>query len=341
MTGFPRLPDRGQFLSLLVRFRSAWVLAVLVLLLAVTTDSFWTEQNLQNVLRQIAVNLCLSVGMTLVVLSGGIDLSVGSTLALAGSVAAGLVKSGIRLERFNTLIEITPLGGILAGIGVGMLVGLCNGTAVTVFGLPPFVATLGMLGIARGLTLLWTGGNPIHDLGPTFSFLGNGRLDAIPGLGWLPMPIVVAGLLAAIVAVVADRTRFGRGLYAVGGNERAAALSGLPVAAIKRRAYLWCGALAGVAGVLLSARLNAATPDAGEGYELDAIAAVVIGGASLSGGRGTVGGTVLGCLLIGVLNVGLVLLDVSPYWQQVIKGLVILAAVALDRFTAGRAWASG
>ena len=143
-------------------------------------------------------------------------------------------------------------------------------------------------------------------------------------------------LVIAVVAVVADRTRFGRGLYAVGGNERAAALSGLPVAGIKRAAYLWCGGLAGVAGVLLASRLNAATPDAGIGYELDAIAAVVIGGASLSGGRGTVAGTVLGCLLIGVLNIGLVLLDVSPYWQQVIKGLVILAAVALDRATAGR-----
>ena len=332
-----RLVDRDRILALLVRFRSLWALGLLVLLLAFTTDSFWTEQNLQNVLRQIAVNLCLSVGMTLVVLSGGIDLSVGSTLALAGSVAAGLVKSGIRLERWNTLVEFTPAGAILAGIVVGMLVGLGNGTAVTVFGLPPFVATLGMLGIARGLTMLWTGGNPIHDLGAVFNFLGNGRLEVIPGLGWLPMPIVVAGLLAAVVAVVAGHTRFGRGLYAVGGNERAAALSGLPVAAIKRRAYLWCGALAGVAGVLLSARLDAATPDAGEGYELDAIAAVVIGGASLGGGRGTIGGTVVGCLLIGVLNVGLVLLEISPYWQQVIKGLVILAAVALDRFTAARA----
>ncbi len=329
-----RLVDRDRILALLVRFRSLWALGLLMLLLAFTTDSFWTEQNLQNVLRQIAVNLCLSVGMTLVVLAGGIDLSVGSTLALAGSIAAGLVKSGIRLERWNTLVEVTPAGAILAGIAVGMLVGLGNGTAVTVFGLPPFVATLGMLGIARGLTMLWTGGNPIHDLGPVFNFLGNGRLEVIPGLGWLPMPIVVAGLLAAVVAVVAGHTRFGRGLYAVGGNERAAALSGLPVAAIKRRAYLWCGALAGVAGVLLSARLDAATPDAGEGYELDAIAAVVIGGASLGGGRGTIGGTVLGCLLIGVLNVGLVLLEISPYWQQVIKGLVILAAVALDRFTA-------
>lgn len=332
-----RLIDRNIIVAFLVRFRSLWVLALLVLLLAVSTDSFWTAQNLQNVLRQIAVNLCLSVGMTLVVLVGGIDLSVGSTLALAGSVAAGLVKSGIRLERWNTLVEFTPAGAILAGIAVGMLVGLGNGTAVTVFGLPPFVATLGMLGIARGLTMLWTGGNPIHDLGPVFNFLGNGRFDTIPGLGWLPMPIVVAGLLAAVAAVVADRTRFGRGLYAVGGNERAAALSGLPVAAIKRRAYLWCGALAGMAGLLLSARLDAATPDAGEGYELDAIAAVVIGGASLSGGRGTIGGTVIGCLLIGVLNVGLVLLEISPYWQQVIKGLVILAAVALDRFSAARA----
>jgi ribose transport system permease protein len=233
--------------------------------------------------------------MTLVVLTGGIDLSVGSTLALAGAVAAGLATRGLPLERFNTLVEFTPAGAIVAGVATGLLVGLVNGVAVTTFRLPPFVATLGMLSIARGLTMLWTGGNPIHDLGPVFASVGNGRLAGVPTL------IVVAGVFAAIVAVIAGRTRF-----------------------------------AGVAGVLLTSRLNAATPDAGAGYELDAIAAVVIGGASLSGGRGTIAGTVLGCLLIGVLNIGLVLLDVSPYWQQVIKGLVILAAVAIDRATAGR-----
>jgi ribose transport system permease protein len=316
--------------ALVVRFRSVLALAVLVGFLSLATDSFWSERNLQNVLRQIAVNLCLSIGMTLVVLTGGIDLSVGSTLALAGAVTAGLATSGLRLERWNTLVEFTPAGAIVAGIATGLLVGLANGLAVTTFRLPPFVATLGMLSIARGLTMLWTGGNPIHDLGPVFAFLGNGRAAGVP------MLIVVAGLLAAVLAVLAGRTRFGRGLYAVGGNVRAATVSGLPVASITRGAYLWCGALAGVAGVLLTSRLNAATPDAGVGYELDAIAAVVIGGASLSGGRGTIAGTVLGCLLIGVLNVGLVLLDVSPYWQQVIKGLVILAAVALDRATSGR-----
>lgn len=329
--------SRPHPLRLAVQFRSVLALAVLVVFLSLATDSFWSEKNLQNVLRQISVNLCLSVGMTLVVLTGGIDLSVGSTLALAGAVAAGLATKGLRLERWDTLVEFTPVGAMLAGVATGLLVGLVNGVTVTAFRLPPFVATLGMLSIARGLTMLWTGGNPIHDLGPTFSFLGSGRLDAIPLLGWVPMPIVVAGTLAAVVAVVAGHTRFGRGLYAVGGNERAATVSGLPVASIVRGAYLWCGALAGVAGVLLASRLNAATPDAGMGYELDAIAAVVIGGASLGGGRGTIGGTVLGCLLIGVLNIGLVLLDVSPYWQQVIKGVVILAAVALDRATSRRA----
>jgi len=335
-TATPPSRTAGAWLvPLLVRFRSVFALAVLVVFLSLATESFWSEKNLQNVLRQISVNLCLSVGMTLVVLTGGIDLSVGSTLALAGAVAAGLAKSGLRLERFNTLVEFTPAGAILAGVATGLLVGFVNGVAVTTFRLPPFVATLGMLSIARGLTMLWTGGNPIHDLGPAFAFLGNGRLEAVPLLGWMPMLIVVAGAVAGLMAIVAGHTRFGRGLYAVGGNERAAAVSGLPVAAIKRGAYLWCGALAGVAGVLLTSRLNAATPDAGAGYELDAIAAVVIGGASLGGGRGSIAGTVLGCLLIGVLNIGLVLLDVSPYWQQVIKGLVILAAVAVDRATAG------
>ena len=332
--------NRENLLSLLVRFRSVWALVLLVLYLSLATDSFWSGQNLENVLRQISVNLCLAVGMTLVILSGGIDLSVGSTLALAGAVAAGLLKHGVPVERFNWLVEFTPLGAIVAGVAIGLLIGLCNGTAITFFGLPPFVATLGMLSVARGLTMLWTGGFPVTDLGATFAFFGSGHVNEIGWLHWvpfpIPMPIVVAGLLALALVVVTERTRFGRALYAIGGNERAAALSGLPVARIKLGAYLWCGAMAGVAGILNSARLNAATPDAGLGYELDSIAAVVIGGASLSGGRGTICGTVLGCLLIGVLNVGLVLLNVSPYWQQVIKGLVILAAVAVDRASGGK-----
>jgi ribose transport system permease protein len=291
----------------------------------VLSDNFLTPENGWNILRQISVNLCLSIGMTLIILSGGIDLSVGAILALAGAVAAGLLKHGIALSAFGMRLEFTPTGAIVAGVGVGAALGWFNGFAITRFSLPPFVATLGMFSIARGLTMLWTGGFPITGLGPEFGFLGTGAV-----LG-MPMPVWIMAALTAVFMVVAQRTRFGRHLYAVGGNERAALLTGLRVNRIKVAVYTLGGALSGVAGLIVTARLDSAQPNAGLGYELDSIAAVVIGGTSLSGGRGSVGGTVLGCLIIGVLNNGLFLLNVSPFWQQVIKGLVILLAVAIDK----------
>lgn len=303
------------------QLKSLVALVGLVLVLSFVTDSFWSFDNGANVLRQISVNLCLSIGMTLVILSAGIDLSVGSVLALAGVVAAGLLKQGIALPVLGVGLEFTPAGAVVAGVTVGLLCGGFNGLMITRFSLPPFVATLGMLSIARGLTMLWTGGHPITGLGDTFGFLGGSAMV------W-----IVAGLVAVFV-VVTNRTTFGRRLYAVGGNERAAELSGVNVRRVKTLAYTLCGGLAGMAGVLVAARLDSATPNAGVAYELDSIAAVVIGGASLSGGRGSVLGAVLGCLIIGVLNNGLVLLEVSPFWQQVIKGSVILAAVAVDRTT--------
>jgi ribose transport system permease protein len=305
--------------------QSLVALVVAVVALSIATDKFLTVDNGVNVLRQISVNLCLSIGMTMIILAGGIDLSVGSALALSGAIAAGLLKNGVDLPAFDAALQFTTLGAIVAGVGVGALLGAFNGLAITRFGLPPFVATLGMLSIARGLTMLWTGGHPITGLGAEFGDLGTGQ-----PLG-VPMPAWISGTLAIVFTVVTRRTRFGRHLYAVGGNERAAALSGLNVRRIKTLVYTLGGALAGVAGLLTSARLDSATPNAGVGYELDSIAAVVIGGTSLSGGRGSIFGTVLGCLIIGVLNNGLVLLEVSPFWQQVIKGFVILAAVTIDR----------
>jgi ribose transport system permease protein len=310
------------------RFRSLLALGLMVLALSVLSDRFLTPDNGWNILRQISVNLCLSIGMTLVILGGGIDLSVGAILGLAGAVSAGLLKNGLALPGTSLVLEFTVSGAILAGVVVGGAAGGFNGLAVTRFKLPPFVATLGMLSIARGLTMLWTGGFPITGLGAQFGYLGTGSL-----LG-MPLPVWVMLALTAVFVVVTQRTRFGRHLYAVGGNERAARLTGLNVARIKLAIYTLADALAGVAGLIVTARLDSAQPNAGLGYELDSIAAVVIGGTSLSGGRGSVAGTVLGCLIIGVLNNGLFLLNVSPFWQQVIKGGVILLAVALDKMNA-------
>jgi ribose transport system permease protein len=314
-----------KHLEQLKRFQSLLALALMVLALALTTDKFLTVDNSLNVLRQICANLCLSIGMTIIILSGGIDLSVGAVLAFAGAVAAGLLKNGFAIPGTNVFIEVTVSGAIFAGLLVGAALGWFNGFVITRFKLPPFVATLGMLSIARGLTMLWTGGFPITLLGDKFDFMGSGQLFGVP------MPVLISAALVAVFMIFMKRTRFGRNIYAVGGNERAATLSGLNVNRIKLMVYLLGGALSGVAGLLVTARLDSATPNAGMGYELDSIAAVVIGGTSLNGGRGTIMGTVLGCLIIGVLNNGLVLLEVSPFWQQVIKGLVILVAVAVDR----------
>ncbi len=315
----------NKYLEYLKRFQSLLALGLMVLALSLVTDKFCTVDNGLNVLRQICANLCLSIGMTIIILSGGIDLSVGAILALAGAVAAGLLKKGIAVPGTDWFIEVTTSGAILAGILVGTGLGWFNGFVITRFKLPPFVATLGMLSIARGLTMLWTGGFPITRLGDTFGYMGSGLLFGVP------MPVWISAALIAIFILLMKRTRFGRHVYAVGGNEKAATLSGLNVNRIKLLVYTLGGALCGVAGLLVTARLDSATPNAGLGYELDSIAAVVIGGTSLNGGRGTIMGTVLGCLIIGVLNNGLVLLEVSPFWQQVIKGLVILVAVAVDK----------
>ena len=307
------------------RFQSLLALAMMVIFLSWKEPNFLTVLNWQNILLQISVNLCLSIGMTLVILTGGIDLSVGAILGLAGAVAAGLLKNGLTLKFLGVQLQFTTFGSIVAGIVVGLGLGLFNGMAITRFRLPPFVATLGMLSVGRGLTMLWTNGFPITALGPTFGFIGAGFLFGVPMAVW------TSAFLVVLFYVLSVHTTLGRYIYAVGGSEKAAGFAGLNVNRVKICVYTLGGGLAAVGGLILTARLDAADPKAGLGYELDSIAAVVIGGTSLNGGRGTIMGTVLGCLIIGVLNNGLVLLEVSPFWQQVIKGVVILLAVAVDR----------
>lgn len=303
------------------------LIALMLMIVAMTilSDNFATKDNLFNVARQVSVNICISVGMTMVILTGGIDLSVGSILAFTGAVAAGLIKNGIEWQGGNLFIGFTLLGVILVAIAAGIILGSFNGWMVTRFNVPPFVATLAMLTIARGFTMLYTKGFPITQLGDNFNYLGTGWLLGIP------MPVWISVLVIILSSVFMSKTRTGRYIYAIGGNEKAALLSGVKVKKVKLLVYTMTGALSGIGGLLVTARLDSAQPNAGTGYELDSIAAVVIGGTSLSGGKGTIIGTVIGALIIGVLNNGLVLLNVSPFWQQVIKGLVILLAVIIDK----------
>ena len=315
----------NRYTSAIARFQSLIALFILCLVISLLTDKFLTVDNAWNVLRQISVNICIATGMTLVVLTAGIDLSVGSVLALSGAVAAGLLKEGLQFPGSNLFVGFTLLGTVLAGLIVGSALGLFNGWVITRFKVPPFVATLAMLTIARGLTFLWTKGFPISNLGPGFDYIGTGWFLGIP------LPVWISAFIVAIAVLLTRKTRLGRYIYAIGGNENAAKLSGISINKVKVAVYTIAGALAAVGGIIVTSRLDSAQPNAGGGYELDAIAAVVIGGTSLSGGKGSIMGTVLGAIIIGVLNNGLVLLNVSPFWQQVVKGSVILLAVVIDR----------
>jgi len=309
----------------LIRFQSLIALLLLCLALSIMSDKFLTVSNAWNVMRQISVNICISTGMTLIVLTAGIDLSVGSVLALCGAITAGLLRNGIEFPASNLFLGFTLLGAVIAGILTGSALGAFNGWAITKFKVPPFVATLAMLTIARGLTMLWTQGFPISGLGDTFLYFGTGWLLGIP------VPVWISGIIVLIAVLITNKTRLGRYIYAIGGNESASKLSGINVNRVKIIVYTIAGALAAIGGILVTSRLDSAQPNAGTSYELDSIAAVVIGGTSLSGGRGTILGTVQGAIIIGVLNNGLVLLNVSPFWQQVVKGFVILLAVIIDK----------
>lgn len=312
----------------LLKFQSIIALLLMCVILSLLTDRFLTPENSWNIMRQISVNLIVSVGMTLVILTAGIDLSVGSVLALCGAITAGMLKFGAEFTDANVYVGFTLFGAIAGGVVAGSFLGWFNGIAITRFRVPPFVATLAMLTIARGLTMLWTGGFPITGFEGNMAFIGTGWLLGVPVPVWISAVVVVAAV------VLTKKTRLGRHIYAVGGNEKAAELSGLNVKRIKIIVYSIAGALAAVGGIIVTSRLDSAQPNAGMGLELDSIAAVVIGGTSLSGGKGTIMGTVQGALIIGVLNNGLVLLNVSPFWQQVVKGFVILLAVVIEKLNA-------
>jgi ribose transport system permease protein len=316
-TGAPRESHRARrdLTSLVTKLAPVGALVLLFVIMAVFVPGFFSLANLTNVARQVSINAIIASGMTLVIIAAGIDLSVGSLVALTGCVAM------IVLNRTDS-----DMIGLMAGIAIGGLAGAMNGSLVAFARLPAFVVTLGGLTIFRGLALTITEGQPIVRFEGLYKWVGQGFVLGVPVPVWLMIAVVLA------IHFVLKRTAFGAHVYAVGGNETAARLSGVRVERVKFAVYVICGLLTGLAGMIMMARLSSAQPATGEMFELDAIAAVVLGGTSLSGGRGTVWGTLVGALIIGILNNSLNLLGVSSFYQLVAKGLIILLAVFVDQW---------
>lgn len=305
----------SKLLHILSEYGIIIAFLLIVILLSILTPNFLTVRNFMNLGRQVSINTILAIGMTFVILTAGIDLSVGSIVAFAGIVSASFA-TGSHANLFLSLVM---------GLAAGLLLGFVNGLVVARWKVAPFIVTLGMMAVARGLTFIYNDGQPISNLSSSYLVIGGGSVLGIPN------PIIITVLVFILFTIILYNTKFGRYVYAIGGNEMAAKISGVKV----KRNLIWVysisGLLAGLAGIMLASRVSSGLPQAGTSYELDAIAAVVIGGTSLNGGRGRLWGTLVGALIIGVINNGLDLLSVSSYWQQVVKGAIIVLAVMVDR----------
>jgi len=331
------LPDQqggsGVVLGrLLLRLRAFIALGLIFAFFAIINDSFLSTSNLVILTKQVAINAILGIGMTFVILTGGIDLSVGSIVGLAGMIAGALINEGLILELFGVTVYFNVMIVIMLTLVVGMLVGLVNGIVITRFNVAPFIATLGMLYVARGLALLSASGATYPNLvgDPALGNTGFPQLGAGTLLG-LPYSIWIMFGLTAIAIFVATKTPFGRQVYAIGGNERAARLSGVRVKRVTMLTYVICGLCSAMVGLIIASQLVAAHPATGDTFELNAIGAVVLGGTSLAGGRGTVFGTLIGAFVIGVLRNGMVLEGLSSFIQTIITGAVIILAVVVDQ----------
>jgi len=303
-----------QYIKTLRQYGIFVVFIIISLILSFISPQFLTVSNWTIIITQASINALLAFGVTFVIITGGIDLSLGSMVAVTGVTAAMLAHP-------DTFPVVLP---IFAGLLAGLLMGVFNGFIITKSKIAPFIVTLGTMTIGRGLALIMSKGRPISNLSDSFNFIGGGDVFGIP------FPIIVLAIIFTICSITLKKTLLGRYIYAVGGNEQAARASGINVNQVKMAVYSISGLLAGLAGVLLTSRITTGQPNAGAGFELDAIAAAVIGGTSTSGGTGTITGTLVGVLLIGVINNGLDLLNVTSYYQQVVMGAIIIGAVVLD-----------
>lgn len=299
-------------------FREAGVvlpLIVLVVIFSFTTDIFLTGNNLINITRQISIKALLAIAMTFVIITGGIDLSVGSVISFAGIITASMMKD----------YNLPVAAAILAGVGIGGVTGLANGVLIAYMNMPAFITTMGTMTILRGLGYIYTQGYPIYDLPNSFKFIGQGYI------GIIPTPVVILIAVTAVAWIILSRTVFGRHIYAIGGNSEAAAMAGIKVKRTQLCIYVISGLISGIAAVVQAARVGSGLPTIGSGFEMDAIASVVIGGAAMSGGSGTILGTLLGAVILGVLDNGLSLMDVDSYVMTVISGIVVILAVLIDQ----------
>jgi inositol transport system permease protein len=310
--------------GILKKYGIVFVLIIMVIGISMMSPRFMTQTNILNVLTQSAIFGIMALGMTLIITSKGIDLSVGSVLALTGVVAASLGQSAMAtVKYFPNVGELPVIVPIIAAILLGAFIGSINGGLIAYTGIPPFIATLGMMTIARGFALLYTGGSPISSLTPGFTRLG-GRI------GVMPIPVIIYIICIIITWVLLNNTKFGKNVYAIGGNVKAAEVSGVNVKKNLILIYAFGGMLAGVAAIVFAGRVGSVHPGAATGYELTAIAATTIGGTSHAGGIGTVWGAVVGALVLSVLRNGLTLLGVHAYWQQIVEGGIIIVAVIID-----------
>jgi inositol transport system permease protein len=319
--------QRGHLVSsIFSKYGIFLIFAVMILVASMLSPAFVSTTNLINIVRQMSIVGLIALGVTGVIVSAGIDLSSGSVVGLTAVVAAGMAQMPDYAAAFYPGLHLPLIVPVLAACAVGALVGLINGSLVAKAHIPPFIATLGTYTAVRGAAMLYTGGRPISNLTDDYNFIGQGDLFG------LPVPIVILVVMAVITHVLYAHTKFGKYVYAIGGNEQAARVSGINASRYKMLIYVYAAFLAGLAGLVVSSRIGSGQPGLGVGYELDAIAAAVIGGTSLSaGGIGTVAGTIVGALIIGVLNNTLDLMNVSAYWQQIIKGCIIVGAVIIDQ----------
>lgn len=326
--------NRAWLSAFVRKYAIVLIFIAMFIAMALLSDAFLSPRNLLNIVRQISVVGLIAIGVTMVIITTGIDLSSGSVLALAAVIVASLAQQPDWHDAKFPGLQLPVLVPILVSLIVGAACGWVNGALIAGFRIPPFIATLGMMTIARGFALIYSN-RPVSGLTDNFNYIGQGEIFKVmpvpnqPDMG-IPIPILILLGVAIAAHIMLNNTRFGRHIYAIGGNEQAARISGLNVGRIKIGVYTIAGLLAGLAGLVLTSRIGSGQAGLGVGYELDAIAAAVIGGVSLSGGIGTIWGTMVGALIIGVLNNGLDLLNVSAYWQTIVKGSIIVAAVIID-----------